>query len=108
MQYDDEDICLGFNPRNEPAQRKEYNLFLDRLALELEKGTKYHEEVYKDQEYERYDVSMIIRKGEKPMVFEQLVDYLVPDECVLSHETTRFVPNQRFRKIISDHLEKSS
>ena len=103
---DTDDMCLGFDLRDETSQREQYELFIEKLPNELKNGRKYHEEVYENQEYVRYDISLVVRKDEPPMVLEQITDYLVPDECVISQSTTRFQPSRKFRRIIFDHLNK--
>ena len=105
--YDTDDMCLGFDLRDEASQREQYELFIEKLPNELERGRKYHEEVYENQEYVRYDISLIVRKDEPPLVLEQIKDYLVPDECVIAQSTTRFQPSRKFRRIISDHLKNN-
>ena len=103
--YDTGDMCVGVDLRIEASQREQYELFIKELPNELKNGRKYHEEVYENQEYVRYDISLIVRKDEPPMVLEQIRDYLVPDECVISQSTTRFQPSRKFRRIISEHLK---
>lgn len=104
---DTDDMCLGFDLRDEASQCEQYELFIEKLPNELERGRKYHEEVYENQEYVRYDISLIVRKDEPPLVLEQIKDYLVPDECVIAQSTTRFQPSRKFRRIISEHLKNN-